>query len=189
MFDLGQLGLLPFNARDEASIYEAVKHSDIVVNMVGKHFETKHALPRKDAHGKTSRINYSFEEVHAEVPGRIARIAKEAGVQGFVQVSSLNAHDKSPSLWNQSKYHGELAVAREFPGAVCVKLSTVFGPEDRFLNWLAEATMRLPAVPLVEGGSNLVQPVYAADVGKGIMEIIRNYEDFQGRSFQFVGPH
>lgn len=48
----------------------------------------------------------------------------------------------------------------------------MFGPEDRFLNWIGEATERLPFTPLVNGGSNLVQPVYSVDVGKALMAIV-----------------
>ena len=49
----------------------------------------------------------------------------------------------------------------------------MFGPQDRFLRWIAESNTRLPFFPLLNGGSTLVQPVYAPDVGKALMEIIR----------------
>ena len=49
--------------------------------------------------------------------------------------------------------------------------ATVFGPEDRFLNWIAEAMERLPVSPLINGGSTLVQPVYCGDVGKALMTL------------------
>ena len=58
-----QLGLLPFSPRDEKSIVASLKHSDIVVNFIGKHYETKHAVPTRRSNGKLSRVNYDFEEV------------------------------------------------------------------------------------------------------------------------------
>jgi hypothetical protein len=54
-----------------------------------------------------------------------------------------------------------------------VKLSTVYGSEDRFLNWIAEATSRLPFYPLIDGGKSLVQPVHVSDVAKGLLEITK----------------
>ncbi len=54
-----------------------------------------------------------------------------------------------------------------------MKLSTVYGSEDRFLNWIAEATARLPFYPLVDGGKALIQPVYVHDVAKGLLEITK----------------
>merc|ERR1719453_823865 len=47
MFDLGQLGLMPFSPRDDASIMETIRSSDVVINMIGKHYETKHIVPTR----------------------------------------------------------------------------------------------------------------------------------------------
>ena len=38
MFDLGQLGLMQFSPRDDETIIESMKRSDIVINMIGKHY-------------------------------------------------------------------------------------------------------------------------------------------------------
>ena len=46
--DLGQTLLLPFRVLDDETIRKAVKHSNIVINLLGKRFETK---------------NFSFEDV------------------------------------------------------------------------------------------------------------------------------
>lgn len=50
-------------------------------------------------------------------------------------------------------------------------MAPVFGPEDRLLNWIAEANSRLPFFPLLNNGSHLLQPVYVGDIGKGLLEI------------------
>ena len=55
---------------------------------------------------------------------------------------------------------------------IIVRPATVFGAEDRFLNWIGEATCRIPFFPLINDGSALVQPLYAADLGKALMNII-----------------
>ena len=49
----------------------------------------------------------------------------------------------------------------------------MFGAEDRFLNWIGEASARMPFFPLINDGNALVQPVYAADLAKAVMSIIR----------------
>ena len=163
---------MPFSPRDDESIIAAIKNSDIVINMIGKHYETKHLVPTRREDGKLSRINYSFEEVHVDIAKRIAKLSKDNGVKTFIQVSSLSADINSKSMWSKTKAMGEVAVREAFPGAIVVKPSTVFGPEDRFLNWIADACERFPFFPLLNEGQTLVQPVYAHDVAKALMNIV-----------------
>ena len=49
----------------------------------------------------------------------------------------------------------------------------MFGHEDRFLNATAYWGRRLGYFPIIDQGSTLIQPVYAADIGKAIMAMIR----------------
>lgn len=113
-----QLGLMPFSPRDENSIRDAVSKSDIVINLIGKHYETKHFVPTRRSDGSLSRVNYSFEDTHCSVPRSIARIAKECGVGHLIHVSALSANLESSSRWSRSKAQGEIAVREEFPDAV-----------------------------------------------------------------------
>ena len=118
MFDLGQLGLMPFSPRDKESIYEAVRKSDVVINLIGKHYETKHFVPTRRADGSLSRVNYDFEEVNVTIPRILAEISKEAGVESFIHVSALAADPSSASKWARTKAAGEDAVREAFPEAV-----------------------------------------------------------------------
>jgi NADH dehydrogenase (ubiquinone) 1 alpha subcomplex subunit 9 len=163
---------MPFSPRDRESIYESVKRSDVVINMIGKHYETKHLVPTRRADGKLSRVNYDFEEVHTTIPRTIAEISKEAGVPAFIHVSALAADPNSKSKWARTKFAGEEAVRQVYPNSVIVKPATIFGPEDRFLNWIAETMARFPYFPLLNNGDALVQPVYSHDIGKAIFRII-----------------
>lgn len=144
-----------------------------MVNLIGKSYETKHVVPTKRADGKLSRVNFSFQEVHVDAAKALAEVAKEAGVNRFIHVSASAANKSSASEWSRSKAFGEDAVRSVIPDAIIVKLNTVFGPEDRFLNLIAETTKRLPFFPLLNGGSNVVQPIYVADVGKGLHQLVQ----------------
>jgi NADH dehydrogenase (ubiquinone) 1 alpha subcomplex subunit 9 len=183
-----QLGLLPFSPRDHDSIREAIKNSDVVINMIGKHYETKHIVPTRRADGKLSRVNYSFDEVNNEIARTLAKLSKEAGVQSFIHMSALAADLESGSVWAQTKAKGEVAVREEFPNAIIVKPATIFGAEDRFLTWIAEACDRLPVFPLINGGKTLVQPVYSLDVGKALMTLVNNHSTYAGATVQLCGP-
>lgn len=56
--DLGQVLFHPYNLMDEKSIYEAMKYSNVVINLVGRDWETK---------------NYKFNDVHVDGARRLAR--------------------------------------------------------------------------------------------------------------------
>ena len=49
--DLGQVLFTPFHLQDEDSIRKAIKHSNVVINLIGRELPTK---------------NFSFNEVHVE---------------------------------------------------------------------------------------------------------------------------
>jgi NADH dehydrogenase (ubiquinone) 1 alpha subcomplex subunit 9 len=120
MFDHGQVGMMPFSPRDEASIYEAVKNSDLVINLIGKDYETKHLVPTRRADGSISNTNYGFEDTLVTIPQTIARISREAGVKSFIHMSALSANPNSKSKWARCKARGEEVVRQEFSDAVRV---------------------------------------------------------------------
>lgn len=123
--DLGQVLFTPFYLKDEASIKKAVKYSNVVVNLIGRHYETR---------------NFSYDDVHVKGARAIARACKEAGVERLIHFSALNA-DKEPEKFIHlkpidffpSKFRGEQAVFEEFPDATIVRPATVFGWFDKFL--------------------------------------------------------
>jgi hypothetical protein len=106
---LFQLALMPFSPRDENSIYEAVKRSDVVINLIGKDYATRHA---------TLEVNYSLEDTLVNIPETIARISKKAGVKSLIHVSALAADKDSASEWARCKARSEEVVRKHFPESV-----------------------------------------------------------------------
>ncbi|KAJ0404601.1 hypothetical protein P43SY_005559 [Pythium insidiosum] len=177
MADLGNVANVQFDPRDRDSIREAVKGADVVINLIGKHYQTKHILPWW--------INYTYDDVHVDVARTIAEVAAEEGVPRFIHHSSILATPNSPSIWAASKYRGEIAVKKAFPKATIVRSSAMFGPEDRLLTWTAER-MLTGGVPLVDNGEAVLQPVFVNDVALGIYAISQD-ETIKDETFEFVG--
>lgn len=181
MGDLGQILFHPFYLKDEDSIRKAMLHSNVVINLMGRDWETK---------------NFPFKEVHVDSARRIARIARECGVEKLIHLSALNATPEPESLiykdgskFLQSKYFGELAVREEFPDAIIFRPSDIYGQEDRFLTYYAHFWRRaIRVVPLWHNGEKTVkQPVFCGDVAQGILNAIKD-PDAVGKVFQAVGP-
>lgn len=76
--DLGQVYFHPYDLRDEESIKKCIKYSNVVVNLVGRDWETR---------------NFKFDDVNVEGARRLARLAKAAGVERFIHLSALNASE------------------------------------------------------------------------------------------------
>lgn len=155
--EVGQVEPIQANIRDEASTARAVEGATAVVNCVGILFE--------DSRQK-------FDDVQSEGAARIAKAAANAGVERFVHLSAIGADANSDANYARTKAEGEAAVLDAFPGAVILRPSIVFGPEDQFFNRFAAMTRLSPIVPMV-GADSRFQPVYVDDVAaaavKGVL--------------------
>uniref|UniRef100_A0A8R1XQS5 NADH dehydrogenase [ubiquinone] 1 alpha subcomplex subunit 9, mitochondrial n=1 Tax=Onchocerca volvulus TaxID=6282 RepID=A0A8R1XQS5_ONCVO len=182
--ELGQVLLLPFQLKDEESIRQAIRYSNIVVNLIGTRNETK---------------NYSFEETHVEGAQRIARIAKQMGIQKFIHMSAMNASkDTPPTLFNKpsrfllTKGLGEEVVREEFPSATIIRPSMMYGGNyDAFINYFL-AIQRIPHRSVIyvykKGEHTYKMPIWVGDVSKGVERTIVDPHAI-GKTYEFVGPH
>jgi len=188
MFDHGQVGMIPFSPRDEQSIYDSVNNSDVVINLIGKEYETKHLVPTRRSDGNITNTNYSFEDTLVNIPQTIARISREAGVKSFIHFSALSADHNSKSRWARCKARGEDVVRQEFSDAIIIRPADVFGHEDKFLNYIGTASSILPIVPMTGYGRTKCQPVHCSDIGVAVNRIINGHKEFAGKTFELAGP-
>jgi NADH dehydrogenase len=128
-----------------------------------------------------------FEAIHHSAPARLARLARDAGVERFIHVSSLAADPRSPSTYARSKAEGEAAVRDAFPTATILRPSVVFGPEDQFFNRFAAIATISPVLPLIGGGATRFQPVYVGDVAEAAMRCLADPAT-AGRTYELGGP-
>lgn len=172
MGDVGQIVPVGVDIGRDRDIEAAVAGSDLVVNLVGILYQ---------------RGRQRFQSVQAEGPARIARAAAAAGATSLVHVSAIGADPRSASLYARSKAEGEAAVRDLFPGAVVLRPSIMFGPEDHFFNRFATLARFSPALPLIGGGHTKFQPVYVGDVAEAIMVALRQPQA-KGKLYELGGP-
>src|SRR4029077_11866613 len=118
---------------------------------------------------------------------RLARVAREAGVERFVHISAIGAEPRGSSAYARSKAAGEEAVRDAFPTATILRPSIVIGPEDQFFNRLAALATISPVIPLIGGGETRFQPVYVGDVADAVVRAIDDPAT-AGRTFELGGP-
>lgn len=171
---LGRVGqIAPFYASvvDDASVACAVQGADVVINLVAV---------------LTSVKQQTLQAVNVEGAGRVARIAAEANVPVFVQMSALGASETALSDYGKSRAAGEKAVRQYRPDAVIIRPSVIFGPEDHFFNMFAGLARYLPCLP-VYGAHARLQPVYVRDVAQAIFMAAQS-SAFAGKEFLLGGP-
>jgi NADH dehydrogenase (ubiquinone) 1 alpha subcomplex subunit 9 len=181
--DLGQILFLAYDIRDEASLRKVMKYSNVVINLVGKDNDT---------------LNFKLKDVHVDGAERVARIAKECGVEKLIHFSAMNASPnptpcsiKGGSNFLKTKFEGEMRVREEFPEAIIFRPADIFGPEDRFTKYYASPWRRQANVfmPLWKRGTRTVKmPVFCSDVADGVVKALMDPEA-EGKTFECVGPH
>lgn len=169
---VGQIHPVQANLRYPASIVDAVHKSDVVVNCVGVLAST----------GKQS-----FTALHDKGARMVARAAREAGVETFIHISAIGADPDSAANYAKSKAAGEEAVLEEFPTAIILRPSIVFGPEDEFFNRFAAMTQISPFLPLIGGGKTKFQPIYVGDLADAVANIAEGTGQ-PGQTYEIGGP-
>ena len=87
-------------------------------------------------------------------------------------MSALGADASSASGYAKSKAEGEVRARAAFPGAIVLRPSIVFGPEDDFFNRFAAMARFSPALPLIGGGTTKFQPVFVGDIAQAVARLI-----------------
>jgi uncharacterized protein YbjT (DUF2867 family) len=163
------------DVHDDATLARLCAGHDAVINLVG-------ILKG----GRGEPYGASFAVAHVELPGRIARAARVAGVKRMLHMSALKAASDAPSGYLRSKAAGEAAVRAEFPGATIFRPSVIFGAGDSFLTMFAGLLKIAPFVPLASPDA-LFQPVWIGNVAQAIVEALLRPES-EGQTYELCGP-
>jgi NADH dehydrogenase len=168
----GQIMPIQANVRYPASLAAACDGAYAVINLTGV---------------LVNAGTQSFEAVHvfgAEASAKAARAAKAAI---FIQMSAIGADANSSSAYARSKAEGEARARSAFPGAIILRPSIVFGPEDNFFNQFAGMSRFAPALPLIGGGSTKFAPVFVGDVAQAVATLV-DRGVASGKTIELGGP-
>ena len=168
----GQIMPVQANVRYPASLAAACDGAYAVINLTGV------------LHSSGAQ---SFDAVHVFGAEASAKAAKAAKARLFIQMSALGASPASASAYAKSKAEGETRSRAFFPGAMILRPSIIFGPEDSFFNRFAALSRFAPALPLIGGGATKFAPVFVGDVAEAIARLIDRGEA-DGQTYELGGP-
>ena len=166
----GAIELLDWNPNNFSDLKEAIKNSDVVVNLIGILFENR---------------KQKFYNIHSKIPEAVAKICSASDVKKFIHVSAIGANDKSKSLYQKSKFLGEQKAFENFKKTVIIRPSVVCGPEDNFTNLFSKLSI-LPVIPVV-GKNYKFQPILVSDVVSSIFKAIETKNN-EGKIYEIGGP-
>ncbi len=168
----GQVVLVQANVRYPDSLRAACEGAFAVINATGT---------------DVSSGAQTFEAVLVFGAEAVAKAAKATRAQLLITLSGIGASAGSSSAAARAKGEGEAAAAKAFPGAIALRPSVIFGPDDRFFNRAATLSRFFPILPLVGGGETKLQPVYVGDVAEAAATLVdRGVAD--GKAYELGGP-
>ena len=166
----GSIELIEWNPKNFTKLKEAIKNSDIVINLIGILYETR---------------KQKFHNIHADIPAAISKICSESDVKKFINISAIGANDASKSLYQKSKHQGEVRSLSNFKNTIIIRPSVVCGTEDNFTNLFSKMSF-LPIIPIVGINYNF-QPILVTDVADAIVQAIETKGN-EGKIYEIGGP-
>jgi len=193
----GQIVTVKANLTDKDEVARAIEGSDAIVNCAGV---------------IASKGWNTLEAVHKSGSAILAKACTAAGIKTLVHLSALGADLRAPSVYAQTKAHGEEAILGAFPKATILRPALIIGSEDNFMNMFATIARWSPIIPMInpvlpslkmvrgelfdvampalqprplEGAS--FQPVVVGDVAQAVVNAIDN-ADAKGQTYDVTGP-
>ena len=166
----GAIELIDWNSGNFDRVKEAIKNSDIVINLIGILYETK---------------KQKFKDIHAGIPDAISKVCAASDIKKFIHVSAIGASENSKSKYHRSKFQGEVQALNNFKNTVVIRPSVVCGTEDNFTNLFSKISF-LPVIPVV-GIDYKFQPILVTDVADAIMQAIESKNN-EGKIYEIGGP-
>ena len=166
----GAIELIDWKSNNFSEIKEAIKNSDIVINLIGILYETR---------------KQKFYNIHSDIPEAISKICSVSDVKKFIHVSAIGASETSKSLYQKSKFQGEIKALNNFKNTIIIRPSVVCGTEDNFTNLFSKLSI-LPIIPVV-GINYKFQPILVTDVADAIVQAIETNGN-EGKIYEIGGP-
>ncbi|TVR95352.1 MAG: complex I NDUFA9 subunit family protein [Wenzhouxiangellaceae bacterium] len=160
---------------DLDSLTASLEGHDLAINLVG-------ILNERGFGGK------GFRRAHVELVEKMIIGCDAARVRRFIQMSSINAGQGS-SHYLQSRGQAEqLVLKAQTDGLLDTAIfrpSTIFGPDDSFLNRFASLLRISPLLPLARPEARFA-PVYVGDVVEAFSRVIQA-ERLGGEVYELCG--
>jgi uncharacterized protein YbjT (DUF2867 family) len=140
--------------KNDAALVDALKGCSVVVHLIGS------IAPKKGER---------LEQLHGDQTRNLASAAKAADVAKIVQVTALGTNENARNGYHASKWQAEQHVRNSGCRFVILRPSLIIGRQvgnrdSKLVTRYFDLIKTRPAVPVIGGGHNKIQPVFIADL-------------------------
>lgn len=144
--------------QNSPALVQALIGCPVVVHLIGS------IAPRKGER---------LEDLHGGQTRSLAEAAKTAGVSKIVQVTALGTSQHSKNAYHSTKWQAEQHIRNSGCRYVILRPSLIIGRltgnrDSKVVSRYFELIRTRPAVPVIGGGTNKVQPVFVGDLVKAL---------------------
>ena len=160
-----------FDPYDPERLGSALSGHDALINLVG-------------ILNESGRDGAGFRKAHVELVEIAIEACDKAGISRIIQMSALNA-GKGESHYLRTRGEGEQRVRASSLRWTIFRPSTIFGPDDSFLNRFASLLAISPVLPLARPEAKFA-PVYVGDVVEAFVRVL-NERKHVGEIYELCG--
>lgn len=133
---------------------------------------------------ESGRDGAGFRRAHVELVETAIRACDAAGITRMIQMSALNA-GQGESHYLLTRGEGEQRVRDSGLDWTIFRPSTIFGPDDSFLNRFAGLLAISPVLPIARAEAKFA-PVYVGDVVEAFARALENHAS-HGQTYELCG--
>lgn len=132
----------------------------------------------------------SFETLHIEATRQFAQLAAASGVKKLIHVTALGSAPNAPSSYHRSKFSAEEVVSNCGLDYTILRPSLLVGRtvgtrDSKLIKRLLEIIAGKPMVPLINGGTNKLQPLFIGDMVEAVAACLSN--EYSGQTLELGG--
>lgn len=159
---------------DPESLADALNDCEAVIHLIGIIRE----FPKQ---------GITFNLLHTDATRNILAVTEKQGIKRFLHMSANGTREGAATGYHQTKWAAEQLVRESSLDWTIFRPSLIFGPQDQFVNMLAELIRKLPVTPVMGDGNYRLQPVSGIDVATGFCNALTTPESIK-KTYLCGGP-
>ncbi|MDX2481275.1 MAG: complex I NDUFA9 subunit family protein [Desulfuromusa sp.] len=171
--DISKIDAVVGDTTQPETLREQLSGCDAVIHLVGivREFSGK---------------GITFNRLHVESTENVLQAAEEQGVKRYLQMSANGTRENAVTRYHKTKWGAEERVRQSSLDWTIFRPSLIYGPEDQFINMLAQLVKILPLVPVMGDGQYQLQPVSVIDIANGFVTALDKPATI-GKTYQCCG--